>query len=953
MPHPCLLWALLGSWFPLGAAAQPIGPVTAPAWVVADRASSTFGNVFYPSDTVELRFTLKSALVTHGGTWRIKEITDLWPYPWGRKDRLGTGATVAQGVIAPPAAPESVPVTVRWQPTRLGAFGVFLQLDDGSGAAEQMAWGFVVVYPPTPGRKPNSPLVFNLYANYVETFAPVYQRLGAKWVRWETGWNANQPKPGQWDWHTTDRQIDAARTHDIYIMDIMAHAPDWLWKTMLAGQKPLAYANGNKAETNPGPAELPQWQEWVRRFVERYHDVVRAGIVLNEPWEAGSISGWHGSGAHYRDLLRTAYIGAHAADPSFTVLANDSGMNVEDNILCQPGMMAYLDAVSIHSYRSYLAADVAQYGAYGKPVWDTESWEGVGEAENVIQCVMGLAQGFVKMQPSAVEDILINCDDQKAAYVSPTGQALSTLLHFIEDTAFLTQPRPNAAPWMMVFGGRPAGSGRNVAVIWGREQKWGNAPFAQVTRDGSLRLSDPNKELTAFDIYGNPLARQGGDVVIPLTTTPCYLQSMHGAEDLVSRLRQAQISGLQPVQITLHDFTCPLAQARAITVTLTNITNTPLEGTVTLRAPAGWQTQTTHTFAGLEPGASRELAFAITSARSVALNKYPVSVDVASSAGTAHWSETLNVTVFAKGTPPLNGSAADWQTLGAVPVFMTAKPTPVDSFTQYALPFKELAAQENAGYLAQVMGMWDETHFYILADIRDTTAVRRPSMKGVWYAMHDERNAWEYWMDPVFPACGGDMFNLAFNVIPYGEKAIANFPPEAQQRVPAQWRVDPADYEYLLYQAQPLTIPPGDYTKALAAYLQPNGRLRGPNLVPSGPPVPELWRSMAPGLARSNYFPFSPRAPHDQGLVSNARLVITRDGNFWHYRAAIPWTDLARVKASALAGTPVKFTFVCRNDGGTALDWNAQRSVSRPSQEILHPTWEVYWAPQTRWGFLP
>ena len=50
---------------------------------------------------------------------------------------------------------------------------------------------------------------------------------------------------------------------------------------------------------------------------------------------------------------------------------------------------------------------------------------------------------------------------------------------------------------------------------------------------------------------------------------------------------------------------------------------------------------------------------------------------------------------------------------------------------------------------------------------------------------------------------------------------------------------------------------------------------------------------------------------------------------------------------------PVKFSFRGKNDGRTAVAWsNASRSIARAGQEIMHPTFELSWSPDTEWGFV-
>jgi hypothetical protein len=66
-------------------------------------------------------------LSIRGGTWRIKEIEDQegWPcHPsQGVNYRILEAAACGAGPILPQSG-RQIPVTIRWQPTRLGAFGV-------------------------------------------------------------------------------------------------------------------------------------------------------------------------------------------------------------------------------------------------------------------------------------------------------------------------------------------------------------------------------------------------------------------------------------------------------------------------------------------------------------------------------------------------------------------------------------------------------------------------------------------------------------------------------------------------------------------------------------------------------------------------------------------------------------------------------------------------------------
>ena len=739
----------------------------------------------------------------------------------------------------------------------MGAYAIYLNIDDGSGADEQVVWGFVVVYPPAPGRKLDSPLIFNLGAKEIAEKGPAHQRLGVKWVRGEISWSSNEKEQGVWDWSESDEWTKAAKDNDLYCLEIMAHAPAWA-QPRIDGTIPIYYWK-DFPETNTTPEHLPEWQEWVKRFVSRYKDTVRAGDVLNEPWEGGSLSGWDGTGAHYRDIFKNFAIGAHAADPTFKVLANDSSMNVEDNLLVVPGLINYLDAVSIHTYRSYNAFIMPEFGSYGKPVWDTESWAGAGPNNLIQQATFELAQGIVKMQPLNGPEAFFGDKPPRPArqaggkkkgeaassaveaafppmYATPTAQGLSVWLHFIEDTDFYREARSESVPWMFVFKGRKTGPSpdKNVAIIEGRDFKWDNFPWYQVKSDGQLTVSDPGNVLTAYDITGNALPRTGTTIKIPLGAAIYYMVSSKGADDLVQHLRDATVQGLEPVQIALSDFTKPLSQNPPLRVKVSNTYNVPMSGTVEVKAPEGWQmADTSMPFSDLKPGASTELSFNVTETKPLPINRYPFAITAKTDKGDVKWSETLSSTILVKGTPPLDGKAEDWQKLGAVPVFLSGSTTAADSFLQYTMPFLNLQSENDAAYGVQFMGMWDDKNFYIFADVNDPTEKLPVSIaKGTWFTTHGAPYDYEYWGGHSIPGSGGDRINIAFNVLPYGEKQMTNYPPDAQKKLDPKWQIDMADYEFSLYLGSQRQLVKGDYDKAVqefqAAGKTNGGRLRLP-----------------------------------------------------------------------------------------------------------------------------
>ena len=146
-------------------------------------------------------------------------------------------------------------------------------------------------------------------------------------------------------------------------MAVMAHAPTWA-QPKVEGKYGIVYW-GQFPETNVTREFLPQWQEWARRFVDRYKDTVRAASRSTSLGMAAAFpAGTETAGTTARSCGDCPWA-PDAADPTFTVLANDSSMNVEDNLMPAPGTMDLLDGVSVHTFRSYNAAFIAEFESYG------------------------------------------------------------------------------------------------------------------------------------------------------------------------------------------------------------------------------------------------------------------------------------------------------------------------------------------------------------------------------------------------------------------------------------------------------------------------------------------------------------------------------------------------------------------------------------------------------------
>jgi len=156
---------------------------------------------------------------------------------------------------------------------------------------------------------------------------------------------------------------------------------------------------------------------------------------------------------------------------------------------------------------------------------------------------------------------------------------------------------------------------------------------------------------------------------------------------------------------------------------------------------------------------------------------------------------------------------------------------------------------------------------------------------------------------------------IAFNAIPPEKKSHLQHPPGTMPRFCAYFDTD---YEFAL-------------NKVSEAY---GGGT-------------EIFCLQRPGMMRKHFFPRQPKAPIDGGPVKGDARLAVKDNVV---ECAIPWSELPEVKARLDAGQTVKFSFRV-NNGGTAFELAAGRSVSKDNPLSFHNDWSTHWANEVEFGF--
>jgi len=100
-------------------------------------------------------------------------------------------------------------------------------------------------------------------------------------------------------------------------------------------------------------------------------------------------------------------------------------------------------------------------------------------------------------------------------------------------------------------------------------------------------------------------------------------------------------------------------------------------------------------------------------------------------------------------------------------------------------------------------------------------------------------------------------------------------------------------------------------------------------------------------MMRKHFFPREPKAAIDGGPVKGEAKLVVKGSVV---ECAIPWGDIPEVKARFDGGQTVKFSFRV-NDGGTAFELAAGRSVSKDNPLSFHNDWSTHWANELEFGF--
>jgi polysaccharide biosynthesis protein PslG len=200
---------------------------------------------------------------------------------------------------------------------------------------------------PPPVPKPDYGVQVHLMAGDVEKTLRWAQGLGVGWIKQQVEWHTIEHGPGNLDWVTLDRAVEAADRLGFKLLLSVTHAPDWTRDTTLESGPPLDYA---------------EFGRFMEQLATRYEGRVAAYELWNEPNLAREWRGDELDPARFVDLVAEGAQGVRAGDSGAIVISgapgvtgiNDGVTAIDDRVfmrgMYEAGIEQWVDGIGTHPY---------------------------------------------------------------------------------------------------------------------------------------------------------------------------------------------------------------------------------------------------------------------------------------------------------------------------------------------------------------------------------------------------------------------------------------------------------------------------------------------------------------------------------------------------------------------------------------------------------------------------
>ncbi len=277
--------------------------------------------------------------------------------------------------------------------------------------------------------------------------------LGIGSVRLPLQWQMVEPRPGQFDWSTTDRIVETAEAKQVQVLFTLRCISSWGTKEQTVERSIYHSASA--------PKDMNEWTRYVKELATRYRG---RGVHYEIDNEVNGPTFWSGTLDEYLELLKASYGAIKEADPQARVLPSamackivrnfkSAGFQSEEWKRHDTWLRAILstkafDVVSVHdyyfpsgivangltfqSYLDHIREMMSEAGVADRPIWITETGfvskptnaSGRLDDGSPQKQAQWLKQAFRQAQENGVERFFwIMVRDRKEAYFGSMGLA--------------------------------------------------------------------------------------------------------------------------------------------------------------------------------------------------------------------------------------------------------------------------------------------------------------------------------------------------------------------------------------------------------------------------------------------------------------------------------------------------------------------------------------------------
>jgi hypothetical protein len=701
------------------------------------KLTPAFG-ILYPGDTARLEILLKNADAAPLAVTPVVEVTRIdmqfEGYDYTRGDPMIGGTKISitpagRALRTPLAAVTVEPgksTTLAWalpKPTDCAAFGAYAVIVDLGAKGRQAAGTLSRVHPPNPkaGDGKDAPLLYSMFWQWpIDQQCALLARVGFTWVRtdgmpnWSSASRADVTAP--FDWTRLDAWMKPFRDNRLWILSNMYGSP--AQTVTQPNHKAYNLIHEEKYDTRMG--------EYVEEAVRRYCGPDGSGPLqiidyYNEPWEGGGISGWKSDSIRYRKLYQTIYDGAHRASTHILVGGASSIMNTVDKFFSIPDWRKQygMDILTDHYVQPYCSYGPRLGSVLKLPSVETETWIGNTPDNLVATATHFTAAGQAKVTPNHPSQLIWGTRES-GPMCTPAMVSANAFLAFVAGKHFSRIVFLDHLPWLYEWT-----DGKTTSFILAGDRHRLNdqavAMYDQIRANGTIELDALRGKLKATDVYGNPFPITRGKYRLPCAYTSVFLEAPGlDPAKVIDAVKRATMRGVKPVEIFAEDFVTPIGKAKTVDVTLHNVLNRAITGTLTVTAPATVTLAAATMPVALAAGQEKRVSLPIATATANPANAYEFTYAFTSNAGSVTLKEVLHVNTITKGTPTLDGNLDDWS--DAMPVITFGRNLKRDLAERAWRPWEQ--EKDVTVGLTEVRFKWDAANLYIA--VRDRNKDWKP-----------------------------------------------------------------------------------------------------------------------------------------------------------------------------------------------------------------------------------